>query len=105
MVYAVTYKIKERKLMEGNFMGRRKAKSFFILVLIMIVISGCSKVGVKDDAFKGESVVAERRSLIQKHISDPAKQAQTQALLRAISNGMLPQQHSALVFNPVRENK
>ncbi len=57
-------------------MDRRKAKSFFILVLIMIVISGCSKVGVKDDAFKGESVVAEKRSLIQKHISDPAKQAQ-----------------------------
>ena len=65
-------------------MGLSKTLSFLLLLLMVFIISGCLKKSVNGDAFKGESVIAEKRSLIQKHISEPVKQAQ---LLKIVDEG------------------
>ena len=68
-------------MMKWNLMGFSKTLSFFLLLLMVFVISGCSKKSIPDDAFRGESVLAEKRVRIQKHISDSAKQAQLLAIV------------------------
>ena len=47
----------------------------------MVLINGCSRKGKKSDPYQGENALAEQKSLIEKHISDPGKHAQLLAIL------------------------
>ncbi len=65
-----------------TLLGKWKSRTVpFILLLTLIFFNGCSKKSTKGDPYQEENALVEQKSLIEKHIADPGKQAQLLEIL------------------------